>query len=208
MKQLAFWVFVAGVVISACYGAKLAPVEEGAGSGPDGVVTPADRISSWWDAAAMPFSVGVLMMVGGGLLGRHIEKLAHASAHEGQVSASGDGPGEVMDKIGQELDKLPAGSLGDSVAEVQAGLDRVLEELVPEFLLHRTRMIADMGLEHFAEMIGQFSSFERNTARAWSALTDGVPSEAEVSVERAKAALVQAKEAFDRAADASGSASA
>lgn len=208
MKQLAFWVFVAGVIVSACYASKLAPVEEGAGSGRDGAVTGPDRISAWWDGAAMPFSVGVLMMVGGGLLGRYIEKLANDSAHEGQTASSTDGPGDVMDKIGHELDKLPAGDLENSVEEAQAGLDRVLEELVPQFLLHRTRMIADMGLEHFAEMIGQFSSVERNTARAWSALTDGVPSEAEVSVERAKAALVLSKEAFDRATAASGSASA
>jgi len=201
MKQVAFWVFVAGVIISACYAAKLAPVEEGQGSGPDGAVTSADLLGSWWDGAAGPFSLGVLLMVGGGLLGRRIEKLENApkKAAADAASAPQDTPSAIMDDIGTALDALPAGELAEQSVEARDALDRILEELVPRFLVHRTRMIAEMGLEKFAEMIGHFSSMERNTARAWSALTDGVPPEAEVSLDRAKAALTNAKTALSGA---------
>ncbi len=195
MKQLAFWVFVVGVIISACYAARLAPVEQGEGSGDEGAVTVGDRIGAWWGAAGVPFSVGVILMVGGGLLGRRIEKLANAPK-EAAAEAVGQpkgSPRSVLDEIGEALEALPAGHLAESTPEAQEGLDKILEELVPRFLNHRPRMIAEMGLEKFAEMIGHFASLERNTARAWSALTDGVPSEAEVAVERAKMALSSAR---------------
>jgi hypothetical protein len=198
MKQVAFWVFVAGVIISACYAARLAPVETGEGSGPEGAVTVTDRLGSWWGAAGVPFSVGVILMVGGGLLGRRIEKLRHApkDAAAENVNEPKGSPSAVLDEIDEALQALPAGHLSGSVEEAQDGLDRVLEELVPRFLNHRPRMIAEMGLEKFAEMIGHFASLERNAARAWSALTDGVPSEAEVALERAKMALSSAKKAL------------
>jgi hypothetical protein len=198
MKQVAFWVFVAGVIISACYAARLAPVEPGEGSGPEGVVTVTDRIGSWWDAAGIPFSVGVILMVGGGLLGRRIEKLRNApkDASAEAVNQPKGSPRSILDDIGEALEALPAGHLAKSVEEARDGLDKVLEELVPRFLNHRPRMIAEMGLEKFAEMIGHFASLERNTARAWSALTDGVPAEAEVALERAKMALSSAKNAL------------
>lgn len=201
MKQVAFWVFVAGVIISACYAAKLANVEEGQGSGPEGAVTSVDRLGAWWDGAAGPFSLGIVLMVGGGLLGRRIEKIENAprKAATDAVTTAKDTPAGIVDEIEEALEALPAGDLADKTSEAQDGLDRVLEELVPRFLAHRARMIAEMGLEKFAEMIGHFSSVERNTARAWSALTDGVPSEAEVALERAKRALVNAKTALSGA---------
>ncbi len=198
MKQVAFWVFVAGVIIAGCYAAKLAPIEAGEGSGPEGAVTIGDRVGSWWDGAGIPFSVGVLLMVGGGILGRRIEKLDNAppDASADAATKPKGSPSSVLDEISEALEALPAGHLAKSVEDARDGLDRVLEELVPRFLNHRPRMIAEMGLEHFAEMIGHFASLERNAARAWSALTDGVPSEAEVALERAKMALSSAKKAL------------
>jgi hypothetical protein len=198
MKQVAFWVFVVGVIIAACYAAKLAPVTPGEGSGAEGAVTAGDRLGAWWDGAALPFSIGVLLMVGGGLLGRRIETLENAPK-DASVKAlnrpAGSAEG-IIDEIAETLAGLPEGELGLKSVEARAGLDRVLEELVPRFLNHRARLIGAMGLEHFAEMIGHFASMERNTARAWSALTDGVPDEAEVCLTQAKTALENAKTAL------------
>lgn len=56
---------------------------------------------------------------------------------------------------------------------------------MPAFLDHREDLIDKLGVAGFAEMIGHFASMERNTARAWSALTDEVLDEVGPCVERA-----------------------
>src|SRR5690606_461128 len=87
---------------------------------------------------------------------------------------------------------------GTSAGAARAVLDRILEEEVPQLLALRMELVARLGLTTFASFISPFATFERNTARAWSALTDQCVPEANASLERARAGLEAARAAFDQ----------
>ncbi|MEO0483943.1 MAG: hypothetical protein AAF138_10010 [Planctomycetota bacterium] len=68
-------------------------------------------------------------------------------------------------------------------------LDETQREHVPAVVEGRTRLIGAMGLGHYAEFMDQFSAFERQINRAWSAAADGVNHEAETCITRAEELL-------------------
>ena len=73
-------------------------------------------------------------------------------------------------------------------------LDELLTDTVPDFLDHREELIEKLGLETFAELIGQFASMERGAARAWSAITDEAWGEVGPSLDKAKSSLAAARD--------------
>jgi hypothetical protein len=107
------------------------------------------------------------------------------------------GPRFVLASMHKKLDELPRSEFEARAAQVRAVLDALLEQDVADFLGHRERLMARLGLTRFAEMIGDFAAMERNVARAWSALTDSAWDEVGPSLDIARAALERARNAVD-----------
>lgn len=211
MRALANLLFVAGMLIAACFAARAVSPQ---GTGPEGLVTPGDRMGAWWGVAGVPFTVGALLMVAGGVLARRLRKLSlsQGTEHEGFVPegaveqalegeapvprvvhpARDKTPKAIVARIEAALAALDDAALKD-IEAVHRTLDDILENEVPDFLEQREPLIARLGLAKFAEMIGHFAMMERNVARAWSAITDGVPSEVPECVERATVGAREAK---------------
>ncbi len=211
MRAVANLLFVVGMLVASGYAARAVSPE---GTGPDGQVTPRDRISAWWGAAGVPFSVGALLMVVGGVLARRTRHaaLGQGTEREGfvpegaadqvlegappgpkQVHAPRNkSPKAIVARIEAALEQLDAEALKDTKA-THAKLDDILENEVSDFLEQRDQLVARLGLAKFAEMIGAFAMMERNVARAWSAITDDAPDEVPGCIERALVGVRGAK---------------
>lgn len=222
MRALGMVLFVVGVLVASCYAARAVHPE---GTGPGGEVTSGDRISAWGHVAGAPFAVGMVLLVAGGLLSRvrrpgapPARPTPTGTEHEGfepegamDLALEGEpvpeheksghplAPSVVLMRIASKLDKLPEGPPAEHVEELHRVLDEILEQDVAEFLDQREDMITDLGLTRFAEMIGHFASMERNTARAWSALTDEAYDEVPPCLERAREGLDLARKTLSQA---------
>jgi len=227
MRALGMVLFVIGVLVASCYAARAVHPQ---GTGPGGEVTSGDRISAWGHVAGAPFAAGMVLLVVGGLLSRvrrpgapPPRPIPTGTEHEG-FEAEGvadlilegepvpehvksehpQAPPVLLMRIAAKLDQLPDGNTAEHVAELHQTLDEILEQDVAEFLDQREDMIAELGLTRFAEMIGHFASMERNTARAWSALTDEAYDEVPPSIERARSGLAMARKTLSSAWSFSG----
>ena len=221
MRALGMVMFLLGVLIASCYAARAVSP---AGTGPGGTVTSGDRISAWGHAAGAPFAAGMVLLVFGGLLSRYRRPGAAAretpmgTEHEGfepegamDIILEGEptpahvksehpmAPAVILMRIAAKLDKLPEGEPEQHAEELQRTLDEILEQDVADFLDQREDMVADLGLSRFAEMIGHFAIMERNSARAWSALTDEAYDEVPPCVERARMGLEMARKSLTAA---------
>ena len=192
MAKLAMPLFILGVIIAGSYAAfpVRAPKE-----GPK--LTATQRLSQWGSKSGLPFGIGLVMVVAGGLLGRRRGK-GGATTKDGPQSS----PGELLTKIHAKLSALPRTDIEKDRRVVHETLDEILEELVPAFIEHRAAMIDSLGLGAFAEMIGQFAGMERNAARAWSCLTDEVYDEVPGCLEKADTALGHAVKTYEAAVKA------
>jgi hypothetical protein len=186
VKALANLLFVAGLLLALTHAAYV-PSGEGLSA----------RVGAWFDAVGVVFLVGLGAMMAGALLARRL-----ASPRNG-ARAAGAGVGdavttaqELLADLERTLAPLEAAGLAEDAARqgaLKAALDTILEDRVPDFLELRTALIDALGLETFAAMIGHFASMERNTARAWSALTDEAWQEVGPSLERAREGLARAR---------------
>lgn len=192
MRVLGFVLFLAGIGVASVYASYPGHPEVAEGEQP----TPSARISAWADGAGLGFAIGAFLMIAGGLVVRR-DRGASAGPGAGRVGHAEKAP-ETVRKILERLEGLPIDELPAKAAEVQAGLDEILEELAPSVIDRRDALIASMGLGPFAEMIGQFSTMERNTARAWSALIDEAYGEIPACVERATDAATRTLEALEK----------
>ncbi|MFK7985768.1 MAG: hypothetical protein AB8I08_07020 [Sandaracinaceae bacterium] len=181
--------FVVGLFVAGVFASRVVPpdVPEGAQA------SYSARIGAWWDAAGIGFSAGALMMVGGGLLARRARA---ASVEAESATSGGQSAPALMDTIRDRLADLPEDPTADGLKEQ---LEEILEELIPQVLDQREALIAQLELGPFAEMIGHFATMERNTARAWSALTDGVHAEIPPCLDRARAGMDRALAAMETA---------
>ncbi len=150
----------------------------------------AKLLVAWADVAAAPFAGGFVLMLIGGLGAR---RLSAKTTLEGRGAA--DDPAAILSEIKKTLSAIDAHS-----SEAAALLSEILEEQVNRVVDQRDRLIARHGVGNYAEFAGDFASFERNAARAWSAITDGVLQEAEQSLLSADAALERAVASYDRLA--------
>ncbi len=190
MKVLAYTLFLFGLLVASGYAARAVHPE---GTGAHGAVTASDRLSAWGSAAGLPFGVGLVIMLGGGLLARRKTPRPKANG-EGTTAHAPAEIGPMLDGMLARFDELPKGPPSEHAESMRGVLDKLLEEDVPTFLDQREEMIADLGLATYAMAIGQFAIMERNAARAWSALTDEAWDEVRPSLERARTGLEHARE--------------
>lgn len=192
MKALGYLLLLVGIFVSGAYAARPGVVDVPAGHKP----TPTQRLVAWKDAAAVPFGIGLLLMIGGAVLARR-EGTKGAETAEGSGDGKLNTPAQMLERMEQALERLDVSAIDDTnrgpLADRMSGL---LEDDVAEFLEARPRLIAQLGLAKFAQMMGDFATFERNLARAWSAATDSCYPEVAPSVERAQEAIARAREAF------------
>ncbi len=190
-KYLAgFVLFLAGLTVASWYASRVVEPTELSGVDAEGEpqATAGDRISAWGNVAGAPFGVGFVLMLAGGFLARS----ATSKNDEGEESSGAESSGSSLEQLQAMKGSLAALSsevlgLDDGIEELAEGdigiietnatkladkIEAILEEQIPTFLERREELVSRLGLEDFAEMIGHFATFERATARAWSALTD------------------------------------
>lgn len=192
MNRAGLIVFLAGVTLSSWYAARLAPEDRIEASGEHGEISTLDRVAAWGKVAGIPFGIGALLMLGGGVLARRTQSARDYAAPAGAAPA-GEAPAgatlAMLRQIEQAVARLPRDDPQRHVEALHDALDRILEDMVPTFLEQRAQHIANLGLEQFAETIGLFASAERNLARAWSALTDECWSEVTPCLEKARSSI-------------------
>lgn len=171
--RLGFLAFLTGTAFAAAYAARAVTGQSGG-----------ERLSAWFAAAGWPFLAALLLMSAGAVVMRRERKSGDKKARAGGHDSARD----ALDAVARAFAELPD-PVAERAAVVHAGLDEILERLVPEFLEYREQLIGTMGLFDFAHMIGNFASFERNVARAWSALTDEAFDEAHRALAKAGQAL-------------------
>lgn len=191
MKALGYLLFLAGIFVSGAYAARPGVVDLPAGHKP----TPSQRLVAWKDAAAIPFGIGLVLMLGGAVIARRGQG---ADAEQAQGRAQGkQTPEQLLERMQEALLRLDVSGIDDTNrVPLTNRMNGILEDDVAEFLDARPRLIAQLGLAKFAQMMGDFAGFERNLARAWSAATDASYAEVAPSVERAREAIARAREAF------------
>ncbi|MCA9632425.1 MAG: hypothetical protein KC766_32455 [Myxococcales bacterium] len=193
MKIAGYIVFIAGIFIASAYAARPGELRLPEGQEP----TPKQRLVAWKDAALAPFSLGLLLMVGGAVLARRRPASSGEVASQEVKSGGKLPPEELLAHLAEALERFDTSALSDSnKGPIADRIEGLLEDEVGQFLDAREELIAKLGLARFAQMIGDFAAFERNLARAWSALTDSAYDEVPPAIERAGAALGRAREAF------------
>lgn len=186
MRWIGVALFLAGIGLAGTYGAR--PVEVAS----DGEATePTARIVAWWDAAGLEFSLGIIYMIAGAVIVRRRSR--RSAGPDGKREGGVESAADLIETIRDRLEALPDDPRAGS-ALIQAKLDEILEDLVPQFLDQREILISRMGLGTFAEMIGHFARMERNAARAWSSLIDEAYGEVPACLERAREGATRALE--------------
>lgn len=173
IERLGMVLFLGGTALATSYATRTVPGDT-------------DKLSRWFDAAGVPFTVWVIVMIAGALMARR----PHRSDEQ---SGSARSPKATLSAIESAFAKVRATDPTHR-QELLEALDAIQEQLVPEFLDHKEALIRDRGLLAFAQLMGPFASFERNLARAWSARVDD-------EVDEVRLALKQAAEALDRSVD-------
>lgn len=192
MRLVAYALFVIGLLLATTQAVFIPDAGEGL----------AARVGAWFDAVGVVFLLGLAMMVAGAVLARRAATKPSGGVADDGAAAALDPvavAAELLAALDTTLAPLDGENLGaDSArrAALKAALDDVLEEKVSDFLELRPALMDAVGLEVFAEMIGHFASMERNAARAWSALTDEAYAEVGPCLDRARASLRRARDAF------------
>ncbi len=191
IRKVGSLLFIVGVLVAATFASRGMVLPEGASS--------AQKLAEWWSAAGVPFSVGMVLLVAGAFLARR------RGATDGEAAPTSlrhpRGPIAMLAAMRARLDGLQGLDAEKDAEALSESLDVLLEEEVPAFVNCRQQLIVEMGLGNFAEMIGQFSTMERNAARAWSALTDEFYPEVPGCLERAHVAAEHAAELLVLPAD-------
>jgi hypothetical protein len=170
------WVlFVLGAAFATSYAAK--PISTGD--------EPA-KLHRWFEEAGAPFGAALAVMSAGALLVRRKRHQPGQKASPTEGTAS-DG----LADIARAFEALPEPTPSNADA-LHHALDRILEQQIPEFLECRNALIDKLGLLAFAQLMSPFASFERNLARAWSALIDESYEEVRASLDLADRALKEA----------------
>ncbi|NOY93327.1 MAG: hypothetical protein GXP55_19245 [Deltaproteobacteria bacterium] len=194
MRAAGFGLFLIGLFFAAGYAARVVPESAMQGTGPDGVITPGDRLSAWGDVAGPAFGGGLALMILGGVLARRAgAALETAPKDEATHVPLGDQLA-AMEKL---LLELPDGDPATHTDELRAALDDLLESKVPDFLERRTEMINLLSLGGYAGLMGAFAGMERAAGRCWSALTDEAWGEVPPTLKRARLGIRQSIELFE-----------
>lgn len=195
MKQLGFALFLGGVILSSWYAARLVPDSDVTSGGESSAMSSMERLQAWGDLAGVPFGIGILLMVGGGVMSRRGRARGAPGGNFETGAASAGRSGNILtllEQIEQAVTQLPTQNVAADADELHHALDRILEDLIPSFLEQRSHQIDRMGLGDYAEMISVFATAERTLARAWSALTDEAWFEVQPNIDRARESLGEA----------------
>jgi len=174
-KHLGLASFLLGTLVATSYAAKTVNVEGSRA-----------KLAAWFSEAGAPFSAGLLMMGAGAWLTRR----QHSQASYHAPGGTRHSPETTLKRIENAVASLPE-PVPERASELHRALDEILERHVPEFLEARTALIEEHGLLKFAQLMSPFASFERYTARAWSALIDDSYDELRESLVHARQALAQ-----------------
>lgn len=191
MQRLGFLIFVIGVIVSSWYAARYVPASSIHGSGANGTITAMDRLDAWGNVAGVPFGVGAVLMVAGGVVARRaMARTARTSASEtGEHIADTQ---TMLRDIDQAIAALPEGDPSQHAEALRRQLDVLLDEMIPAFLDARQRHELRLGSAGYAELSSAFASTERGLARAWSALTDEAWAEVPRCLDTARQSIAQA----------------
>lgn len=159
---------------------------------------PSARLAGWWAVSGPGWLLGVGMVAAGALLARR----GGAQAAAAQAASGGADFLQVVRALRAELPplrlRLQGAPADDTAPEVRAALDRLRLERIEPLVAARAALIQAHGVAAFTEYFSPFSAAERKLARAWSALTDGQPAEADRALDEADRALVSAEAAWGR----------
>ncbi|MCB9606030.1 MAG: hypothetical protein H6716_05525 [Polyangiaceae bacterium] len=193
MKIVGLLVFIVGIFVAGSYAARPGALKLPEGQEP----TPKQRLVAWKDVALGPFAVGLLLMLGGAVIARR-RPAASGEMDAKELKTGGRrSPEELLKELADAVERFDVSALSDSnKAPIADRIEGLLEEEVAQFLDAREELISKLGLNGFAQMIGDFATFERNLARAWSALTDSAYEEVPPALQRAGDALARARKAF------------
>ena len=162
---------------------------------------PGERVGSWFAESGVPFLGGLFLVVVGAIIGR---RAVRAEASGDQASSSGEAVdfGTLLSQLTHDMRAL-ADSMGEAPEQGQSDIIREqieafqFEAFAP-IVASRMRIQVRFGLANFAELFSPFSSAERRSNRAWSALVDNHWPEARASLQIAAAQLEEAKAILDR----------
>lgn len=142
----------------------------------------------WWFVGAC------VLLVGGALLVRR------ETARELRAAVAAGGDGDTMTPqaagamlrgtlgaLNEEADRIRDDHARNALIVEHVG--RLQREAVPAIVEARSRLVAQMGLGHYAEFMDRFSTFERQLNRAWSSAADGASEEALACLTRADTLL-------------------
>lgn len=160
---------------------------------------PAQRLSEWQGVAGGGFLLGLFLVVAGAVWARRLESV---EAPTDQTKGNAIDFGQALTDLHSQLTGLHARlheTGDDSEAKfvaLRADIERVQADLVEPIVDARERLARRYGMVGYAEVFSPFSSAERRLNRAWCALVDMHPPEAEASmgiavqqIEAARAAL-------------------
>ncbi|HJZ84394.1 MAG TPA: hypothetical protein VKN99_04445 [Polyangia bacterium] len=144
MSRLGFVLLVLGVCVGAVGAARVEP----------GV--------DWWIVGA-----GATLLLAGAVAARVAARVEARRVKPG----SADDPLAELTPLTQELAALASSGAQLELATLIGRLDSVLER-IDRFAQARPLLLARLGSQRFAELLGQLATGERLLARAWSAAAD------------------------------------
>ena len=97
-----------------------------------------------------------------------------------------DDPLQRIRQMAEPLDQLAATAGQLPTKDLQAGIDKLLDQFVLPVTEARRQILATLGIQAAAELLIDFSAVERKLNRAWSAAGDGNLAEAVGSIQEAK----------------------
>ena len=158
--------------------------------------SPNKRVTNWLGFAGLPFALGLLLVITGGILYRK------AVRAELVGSDSGEGKREGPTDFGVALGELAvavrdlAGRAGATDAHDDAlrestkqDIESALLDRIAPMVEARARVQLRYGMDGFAAVFGPLSTGERRLNRSWSALVDNHWPETQASLEGSADAL-------------------
>ncbi|GEM_PF-1151714 len=124
------------------------------------------------------FALGVVLLLAGAFIVKAQQRATRKLSPQ-QEKTERSGAGAAMASIAETLEALKRDlpAMSDEQQQLHAIVERlgqVQKNDVPAFAADRPRLVSDLGLGGFAELMDHFAGLERQINRAWSAAADGV----------------------------------
>jgi hypothetical protein len=161
---------------------------------------PGARLSAWAVSNGLFFSVGLVLIVIGGLLTRKMNREAATSSESSDAtdSVSPVDFGALLKQLQSEATSLHAALSAnedpspEDFEQAQQEIETLQFERVERLVDNRVGLQVRYGIAGFAQVFGPMSAGERNLNRTWSALVDQHWPEAVASLQNATLQLDEA----------------